>query len=152
RVASVCWRMYSTRTPRAHLITLPGNRRRLAVWPHWKSPMSKFCSALAADALFSLLALIPATTNAADSNPLSLKDAGWVGAVALSADGKTLASGGSDRTVRLRDLPGGAVRVVCKGHTDAVCAVAFDPAGKVLATGSHDQTAKLWDPATGKER
>src|SRR5262249_45371209 len=100
--------------------------------------------------LLLVMSWLPAA--GAEPQPRTLEGQGWVGGLALSPDGKTLASGGKDRTARLWEVATGKAGLVFKGHTDAVCAVAFDSAGKLLATGSHDGTARLWDVQTGKER
>ncbi len=71
--------------------------------------------------------------------------------LALSADGKKLASGGCDRLVHVWDLSGGYANVKegpsIENHADWVFGVAFTPDGKRLATASRDKTAKLWDLA-----
>jgi WD40 repeat protein len=77
--------------------------------------------------------------------------AGAVYTVAVSPDGKTLASGGADHTVRLWDLKSSKQRGVLTQHTDLVFSVAFSPDGRLLASGSNDGTIVLWDPADGKE-
>lgn len=71
--------------------------------------------------------------------------------LALSSDGKMLASGGCDRLVHVWDLSGGYANVkelpAIENHADWVFGVAFTPDGKRLATASRDKTAKLWDIA-----
>jgi WD40 repeat protein len=78
---------------------------------------------------------------------------GVVTSVAYSPDGKTLASGGQDGTIKLWDVATGKERATFQGHpvSDWVTSVAYSPDGKTLASGSGE-TIKLWDVATGKEQ
>jgi WD40 repeat protein len=69
--------------------------------------------------------------------------------VSFSADGRVLASGSHDNTVRLWDPATGACTRTLEGHTDSVWGVSFSADGRVLASGSRDNTVRLWDPATG---
>jgi WD40 repeat protein len=70
--------------------------------------------------------------------------------VAFSPDGRILATGSEDKTIRLWDVATGKVAGVLKGHTDAVTCLTFNPIGKILASGSKDKTIRLWDLPTGK--
>jgi WD40 repeat protein len=72
--------------------------------------------------------------------------------VAISPDGKVLASAGKDRTVRLWDLATGMEKARLTAHRAAVVQVAFSPDGKTLISCSEDQTALLWDVAEALRR
>ncbi|MBE9039733.1 PD40 domain-containing protein [Oscillatoriales cyanobacterium LEGE 11467] len=65
-----------------------------------------------------------------------------VNSVAFSPDGKTIASGSSDNTVKLWKADGTLLRTL-EGHSDGVNSVAFSPDGKTIASGSG-VTVKLW--------
>ena len=59
-----------------------------------------------------------------------------VNSVAYSPDGKTLASGSWDKTVKLWDVQTGKEQTTLKGHTDVVRSVTYSPDGKTLASGA----------------
>ncbi|MEH2151563.1 nSTAND1 domain-containing NTPase, partial [Nostoc sp.] len=73
-----------------------------------------------------------------------------VNSVGFSPDGKTLASGSEDKTIKLWDVSTGKAIKTLTGHSSRVYSVGFSPDGKTLASGSEDKTIKLWDVSTGK--
>jgi hypothetical protein len=73
-----------------------------------------------------------------------------VWSVAFSPDGKTLASGSWDRTIKLWDVSGGRLIRSFEGHGHDVNSVAFSPDVKTLASGSYDNTVRIWDLSSGR--
>jgi Planctomycete cytochrome C/WD domain, G-beta repeat len=65
--------------------------------------------------------------------------------LAVSADGKHIACGGCDRTVRVWEYPSGKLEQSIENHADWVLGVVFSPDGKLLLSCSRDKTAKVWD-------
>ena len=70
--------------------------------------------------------------------------------IALSPNGKTLATGSYDQKIKLWDAASGKELTTLSGHNGAVFGLAFRPDGKVLASASADRTVKLWNVETAK--
>jgi WD40 repeat protein/transcriptional regulator with XRE-family HTH domain len=69
--------------------------------------------------------------------------------IAFSLDGKYVATGSVDTTVRLWDVSSGDLIRVLEGHSAEVGGLAFSPDGKLLLTSSEDGTLISWDVETG---
>lgn len=70
---------------------------------------------------------------------------GYVRSVAMSADGRTLASGGDDRAVRLWDAQTGQALLTFQGHEGKVQCLALSADGRTVVSGSHDGIVQLWN-------
>ena len=72
--------------------------------------------------------------------------------ISFSPDGKVLASGGTDTTIRLWDVVTGKHKKTLTGHTGWVSPVRFSPNGKTLASGSESPDIYLWNVDTGRHQ
>ena len=84
------------------------------------------------------------------AHPDSWQDA-TITSVSFGPDGRTLAAGSRDGTVKLWDLAmlpsqGAACeKTSLSGHSREVTSVSFSPDGAMIASGSTDDTVRLWD-------
>jgi WD40 repeat protein len=68
---------------------------------------------------------------------------------ALSRDGRLLAAGGRDGTLRLWNVATGMAVLSLDGHRDNVYSLAFHPDGRTLASGGGDE-ARIWSVESHK--
>ncbi|OAX38464.1 WD40 repeat-like protein, partial [Rhizopogon vinicolor AM-OR11-026] len=70
--------------------------------------------------------------------------------IALSPNGKTVASGGRDGRVKLWDVEGQKVIAKGTGHSDMVESLCWSGDGQRVLSGSDDGTAKVWNVERGQ--
>ncbi|KAM7209927.1 Vegetative incompatibility protein HET-E-1 [Rhypophila decipiens] len=69
---------------------------------------------------------------------------GSVYSATFSYDGQRLASGSSDKTIKIWDTSGQCIQTL-EGHRGSVRSIAFAPDCRQLASSSDDKTIKIWD-------
>lgn len=67
----------------------------------------------------------------------------------FSPDGRYLASGSGDKTVRFWDLTTELPQYTCQGHPHWVLCISWSPDGKTLASSCKNGQVRLWNPETG---
>lgn len=72
-------------------------------------------------------------------------------ALHFSSDGRHLASGSGDTTVRFWDLTTETPRFTCTGHRQWVLCVSWSPDSTKLASSCKNGEIRIWDPETGKQ-
>jgi WD40 repeat protein len=85
---------------------------------------------------------------AAQLRNASIRSAGNSKSMAFMPDGKSLLSCGSNRTVRLSQMPVNQTNAASQeigAHLDSVLCVAASPDGTTLASGASDGSVKLWN-------
>ena len=69
---------------------------------------------------------------------------GMIWSIAYSPGGKTLASAGFERTIKLWNTETNALRASLRGHRDVVTSLAFASDTSALVSGSYDGTLSVW--------
>ncbi|MDH5367182.1 MAG: caspase family protein [Cyclobacteriaceae bacterium] len=72
--------------------------------------------------------------------------------IAYSPDGKFIATGSRDNSIKLWEVATGREIRTFLGHLSTVNALSFDPTGLYLASGSSDKNIIIWEVTTGKEK
>jgi WD40 repeat protein/serine/threonine protein kinase len=73
--------------------------------------------------------------------------------LAFSQDGKRIAIGDTEYTVKIWEVPGKETDqelLALRGHSGDIYTVAFSPDGRLVASAGEDSTVKVWDGHTGK--
>ncbi|MGB7624243.1 MAG: protein kinase, partial [Terriglobia bacterium] len=74
-----------------------------------------------------------------------------VRAIAISPNGRWMASASGDDPIRISEVASGRELYTLKGHTGTVLTVAFSVEGQRLYSASDDNSYNVWDVTTGKE-
>ena len=88
-----------------------------------------------------------------DDSYLTVPAKARLSSIAVSPDGRLVATAGNDSTVRLWNSETGQETRALRGHTSrSILTVAFSPDGRWVASGSRDRTARMWNVTGGEAR
>lgn len=97
--------------------------------------------------LLGALLLVPAIAAAMPPN-----EPDQLYALCRSSDGRHVATGGNDASIRVFDIAARRLVRAIDAHQGSVWALAFSPDGKLLASGGGDGTIRLWSLPHGLSR
>ncbi|MEA5571235.1 eIF2A-related protein [Calothrix sp. UHCC 0171] len=73
-----------------------------------------------------------------------------ISTVKFSHDGKIIATGSADKTVKLWNAQTHQLLLTLTGHTNRITSISFSPDNHFLASASSDKTVKIWRIRDGK--
>lgn len=115
----------------------------------------RLCAGLIFASAAGLILAAPTSAKPKEKSQVEVHDIkghrGELNDVAYSPDGKLIASGATDGTVRIWSRESASELRKMQGDDESVLCVAFSPTGRQLAAGGMGGRVKIWDTATGKE-
>lgn len=91
-------------------------------------------------------------TEGKPANILTLTMPVGIQSITFNSDGRLLAVGLQNGTIRIRNFESGEDLFTLRGHNDTVLSLAFSPDDSLLASASLDGTAIVWDLRTGSKK
>ncbi|MBK8207080.1 MAG: WD40 repeat domain-containing protein [Planctomycetes bacterium] len=85
-----------------------------------------------------------------EKDPVILAHSDSITSVAVSPDGRLIATAGFDKVIKLWSMATGEEVLTILGNTEWVNGVAFSPDGKTLLSCCFGGTTRIWDVATGR--
>lgn len=77
---------------------------------------------------------------------------GWLRALVIPQDNRTVISGANDGTVRVWDIEDGTERLTLRGHDGAVWSLALTPDDQTVVSGATDGTVRIWRTRDGAQQ
>jgi len=115
------------------------------------APLCAFCALSAVDRTHDDHPLAAQHVDAKPELVAQVGHTGFVKAVAFSHDGRLVATGSDDKSVKIWELASGRELRSLRGSTGGVKSLAFGPDDRWLLSGSADNTARIWDLASGQQ-
>ncbi|GIT28940.1 MAG: hypothetical protein Ct9H300mP1_09860 [Planctomycetaceae bacterium] len=85
-----------------------------------------------------------------DAHPSKPGDPGWIRALAVTGDGKTLLTAGTDGIIRRWSIADGKPAGTLEAHAGDIFSLAMHPDGKTLVSGDIFGVVHQWDLSAGK--
>jgi WD40 repeat protein len=98
-----------------------------------------------------LISIYPVSRSFAATNQTLRGHTNAVSSIDVSGDGRLIASGSIDQTVRVWDAQTGKAIQTLRGHKGEVYAVCFSPDNQLLASSGYDQRVIIWSVKSGKQ-